>query len=505
MEKLKELVDLVTRNKIKSVDMIGGLSDTDTKLGQFYESLKNGEIHSDEEAFELLYTGEEHEKNAYYKLKHTLRERLLNTLYFTDLKHSTYSEIRKAKLSLQKLIHTHNLLYNKGALVNAIDLAEKSLTTALFYEFTEEAYYLARRLRAHYASHCGQREKFQYYHTITQQQQEFLEAESLGQGYKNDLVTLYIADKSTKDFVYHVVNGYLDNLQRKALPGITCNYYYYLSFLKVAKHMSINDYAMAGRVCKEAIETLNSYRFLNYKWILLLSLQYIACCIQTKNYEEGKATILYCQTLFFKTTYNWFKINELYFMLCTHTKNYDKALEIFEETVGNQHFAAQPKSLREPWKIYEAWLYFLTKSSAITTADSSKNTELDFRINKYLNEVPIFSKDKRGLNIPILISQIMLLLLQKKYDVILDKIEAIAKYKDRYIRKEDNFRSNMFIRMLLEIPNGYFKRTQVAQRAGKYKLQLEAMPLDIANQSRDLEIVPYEDAWELLLLQLEQK
>ena len=50
-----------------------------------------------------------------------------------------------------------------------------------------------------------------------------------------------------------------------------------------------------------------------------------------------------------------------------------------------------------------------------------------FRVSRYANDVPIFSKDKQGLNVPILISQIALLLQEKKYNIVIDRMEAIGK------------------------------------------------------------------------------
>ena len=76
MTELKELVDIITRNKVKSIEIIGNPSDKGTKMMQFYDLIAKGQVQSDEEAFRLLYKKGE-DKNAYYKLKHLLRDRLV--------------------------------------------------------------------------------------------------------------------------------------------------------------------------------------------------------------------------------------------------------------------------------------------------------------------------------------------------------------------------------------------------------------------------------------------
>jgi hypothetical protein len=98
-----------------------------------------------------------------------------------------------------------------------------------------------------------------------------------------------------------------------------------------------------------------------------------------------------------------------------------------------------------------------------------------------------------------------LLLQQKRYDALIDRVEAIEKYKDRYLDKENNFRSNIFVRLLLEIPKRDFSFTQISRKTEKLVARLNEAPLEIANQSHDLEILPYEDTWEIILEELRKR
>jgi len=81
----------------------------------------------------------------------------------------------------------------------------------------------------------------------------------------------------------------------------------------------------------------------------------------------------------------------------------------------------------------------------------------------------------------------------------IDRIEAIKKYCSRYLRQDDNFRSNCIIKLLLQIPEGSFHRQAVLRRAGKYLEQLQSVPLEIAYQTHEIEIIPYEDLWEMTI------
>jgi hypothetical protein len=88
-----------------------------------------------------------------------------------------------------------------------------------------------------------------------------------------------------------------------------------------------------------------------------------------------------------------------------------------------------------------------------------------FSIGKFINETPVYSKDKRGHSITILVLQILFLLQRKKYGEVLDKMDALNMYCYRYLRKGHTFHSNCFIKMVLEIPKGYFNRTAATRKA----------------------------------------
>ena len=112
---------------------------------------------------------------------------------------------------------------------------------------------------------------------------------------------------------------------------------------------------------------------------------------------------------------------------------------------------------------------------------------------------------KRQENIPILLSQILILIIDKDYDRLLSRIEAVEKYASRYLRKDQNFRSNCFIKMILEIPKRNFHRKAVERHAKKYIQKLESMPLQMADQPYEIEIIPYEHLWEYTLESLDTR
>jgi len=112
--------------------------------------------------------------------------------------------------------------------------------------------------------------------------------------------------------------------------------------------------------------------------------------------------------------------------------------------------------------------------------------------------VPHFSKDKRGMNMASLIVQILHGLADKNYDLVADRIEATQKYLTRYAKNRENFRSNTFIKMLLCLSQANFHREAVLRKSASLSNQLQLCPLAAANQSHEIEIIPFEVVWELI-------
>ncbi len=169
---------------------------------------------------------------------------------------------------------------------------------------------------------------------------------------------------------------------------------------------------------------------------------------------------------------------------------------MFEQASSHPSFKHLDPVNAESWKISEAYLLYLLYVGRVS---SNSEKAFSFRIAKFLNEVPIFSKDKKGMNIPILIVQILFTIAQQRYDLAIMRMDSIEKYCARYLRKDDTYRSNLFIKMLLCIPQAGFHRVAVSRRAAKYRDLLLKHPLEYANQGHQIEVIPYEVLWEMAL------
>ena len=103
------------------------------------------------------------------------------------------------------------------------------------------------------------------------------------------------------------------------------------------------------------------------------------------------------------------------------------------------------------------------------------------------------------MNVHLLIIQMLSYTVQEQYNRAIDRVEAIQKYCGRHLRRNDAFRSNCFLKMLLELPINGFHRAAVERKVEKWQKKMDEVPFDIVSQSHEMEIIPYEVLWELVV------
>lgn len=501
MQTLLELVAAINKNKTKSVSVIEHGHSDGTKLYQLYEQISSGKVTCDEEAFALLYPGTSN-KNPYYKLKHELRERLYNTAFFVDAKKSKGNQRREAMLNCQYYHAVSWVLAILGARKNAEALIRKIIKLAKKYEFTYEYLNALQRL----SNFLVLRGNVKELGTVNEEIIAWSEAfrrQIFCDIYARNIQIQYTKDRSTKSYVVEQIERYIDHLDSLPPAPETLKSFYFYNMLKMYLEMALNRYDAAIAVGLPILERVRNYRFLDRVALYGVSVNLTACFIATKRYEEGAAVLedLLVQLKALKSSFNWFKAKEMSFMLSIHSRRYDVSRTVLREVSESPRFAKMPEYIQETWRIFGAYEEVLVQSGRLPAQKVAGKRV--FRLRRYLNNVPTFSKDKRGLNVPILVSQIVLLLQTKGYDELIDRFEALAKYRDRYLNPDVNYRSNIFLRMVLEIVKRNFDRALIKRKAAKLSDLLSGAPTDVMNQSYDQEIIPYEDLWEIILEALE--
>ncbi len=496
MRDLIELANLLHKTKLKSSGILDIILEPDSKMQQLYDAIVSARIRSDDDASAwLLDSGEEASKLP--NLKNKLKDRMLDSVFLLDFKEPGFADRQKAILECYKKWAAAMILVMRNAKIAGIDLLEKLLRHSIRFEFTELTCDILRLLRMHYSTSGGDLKK---YENIRDQLHYYLDIwrmENQVEEFYTDLISRYVNSKSTKMEVseqakvyYSIAKPYLEQCEsfKVQLFG---------RLIHIFGYSSVNDYVTTARLCEEAVSFFDKKDYDSGFALQVFYYNLITCYLQLREFEKGQAIIERCQKLVETGSFNWFKLQELFFLLAMHTAHYEAAAQVLGIVMDDPRFETQSYQVTEIWKIYNAYTHFLIKIGKLPPESLPSQRNTRFKLGKFLNETPVFSKDKRGMNIPILIVQILYALAERDYQQCLDRMEGIEKYCSRYLKQNDTFRSNCFIKMLLQIPTYAFHRERVTRHTQKLYEMLCSVPMEVANQAYEIEIIPYETLWQI--------
>jgi len=499
MQDLKELVFILKRFQLKLLNPNGQQVERSSMLGQLYDALDKNRIDTDEQAETLLYPDKK-SGSKYRQLKSVLRERMLNAIASFDPEGMNMSDYQKAYYECHKEWLVVKILSGQNANTAALSLATKLLKEVEFYEFSLLAVDIAAYLRFQYGLRESNDKKFNEYHHIYVFQQSVYEAECKAEEYYTFLMVKQVNNRSAKEEVALLAENQYDLISPFLSKFNTYKLHLYGRLIGLHRFTARNKYEEALAYCLETVAFFQQKKYEAQVPIQIFSYQMLICHIQLRQFEEGDKVAGVCMNFSNEGTFNWFKYKELYLQLSFHADRFDRGAEILQEVLAHPRFQFLPDNAKEIWRIYESYAYFLFEQGKLQGL--KKNS---FKLGKFINDTPIFSKDKAGLNIAIIIIKYLYLLQQRKLGQLLDEAEAIEHYCYRYLRNKNTLRSYYFIRMLLQIPTGQFDVEQINKKTIKYQRLLAENPISIANQIYEIEIVPYEILWQLALESVQRK
>lgn len=246
-----------------------------------------------------------------------------------------------------------------------------------------------------------------------------------------------------------------------------------------------NDYNRVIALCREIISWLDSKGF---GWYAPFYYYLVPACIIQKRFVEGKTYIKRAMGSVNRKSNNWNTFAYARFLLEMHAENYQEAYIMYKKIERKK---IENPALKERWMIAKAYLNFLIQQGKI-------NAKGNFKLTKFLNEVPVSNMDKAGNNVDVIILSIIHRY-QNDRTWIIDKQEAIEKYMQRYL----NGRSKLILKMLLSgIQNNFDKESM---EVNNWRHMEKLMKNEEGNNEiLAFEIIPFERLWGMVLTSLQK-
>ena len=319
---------------------------------------------------------------------------------------------------------------------------------------------------------------------------------------RNEILRYYKSSQSTSALITQMCESAISRYKsyENNIPSFYFHNYFY--FLKHIKFTNTKNHLAVYNNAETALEYFENLPFdyvpgrLTYLYVVIIFQ------IQKEQYLKAARTIEKALLLVRNKSGHWFAIKENEILLNFHRGTYSRTCGIFYDQYLSKEFKDLQKIEQQRWHLYEVYVRILLEAGLA----EYKGRKKQYNVHKFLNDLPRFSNDKRAMNIPILIAQMIFLIIRRKHDQATDRITALEKYSKRYLKKnDDTFRSNCFIKMLLEVPKQGFNKIAIERHAKKYFDRLKSSEIELIDQPFEIEIIPYERLWEIIMDNLSRK
>lgn len=499
MQDLVDLIEFIQKTKFKSNSLLEALIRSDSQLGKMYHAIAKNEAISDRDLLEIL--PELGTLQAVSTLRNRLKNRLCDAVFLLDFREENYPDRQAAFVECVKKWSAAMILITKNIRSIGIKQLENLLRHTLEFEFTEMSMNIIRTLELYYGTIEGNQRKFnELEETLLELESAWLAEQKAERLYSN-LVMHYVNARADKYAASEKAKEYFEQIQPLMQRHEAFKVHFFGYLIKTIIFDSLHEYDKMEQVCLDAVAFFETKKYRSGMVLQTFYYNLLTCYLNTRQFEKGLPYFQELEHLVEPNSFNWFKLQEIYLMTAMHSEKYREGLNTLEKVRANPSFQSQPSHVQEIWRIFEAYLYYLMLTGQLP-GDESRLSH--FRMSRFLNEVPVLSKDKRGMNIAVLTVQFLYYAAMHMQDECENRVDAFKKYVTRYLNDDTTLRNRCFIKMILQIPASSFDSKLIRKKTREPFSQLQQMPWHTVNQHREVEVVPYEHLWLIVLRSLEK-
>jgi hypothetical protein len=354
-------------------------------------------------------------------------------------------------------------------------------------EFVVEA---AKALMDYVAVAGDDPNEFDTYYALYQEHSEWRAVEERAQIYLERIRLPYIRKKAFQKEVGVLAHRYVEELQPYVLN--IASHQFHLSFFSLQSYRYSAEalYSQASQVHEEAIQYFSQCAYPCEGALTIFNYLEIVNCLYAGNYRRGSDHFDRAVQLSTVGSINWFGTLELGFYLKMYQEDYLGAAQLHHTAVHHKKFNVLRDTQRETWNILGAYLFIVQQLKSLPLPEALVPR---VKSSKFRNDIKDYTQDKTGMNIAILAAGVLLEFVEGKEIALWDRISALEKYRERYLRgSEGTHRSQLFIKILVILSKYNHDGGKFLDKAAPYLEELRTAPLQITNQAHELEIVPYE-------------
>ncbi len=493
-----QLSKLVSKQKVKAIGLFKDSKiDSETKYLHLFENIIDNNITNDAQAKKALNYAEN--SKAFLKFKERYTKKILDYIVLSETTVRSKEFINEEYCRLLQLYSVAKIIQYKQQSRNSIKLYNYIFAQAKKYEFLDLQLFTAIQIKSHYAYMEPSKKIFgQFTKEVEFINNKLNKSLELDKFYDDTSHKFVVLNENIKDdFKLETLN-----LSEIFINGIEEDdtFLYKSKVYEIAAYAYTinNEFEKSIEISKQSIEISTEKDYIPRYKIYSAYRDIISNYLKLSDFKNAETYLKKILEMSSVQSHNYFQMKAIEYTLYAFSKDYESLFNVTHEVLSSKRLKEFQIHL-EAWKLRKAFANILLEAGKIDEKLTEHPKYKKFKLNKFLNEVELFSKDKRGTNISILIVELMHFLIRKQYGKLLDRLDALNQYTYRYLRNDHTLRSNCFIKMLLKLPEAEYHPLRTERYVKKYEKKLRENPFKISLKSIDVEIIPYEQLWEIII------
>jgi hypothetical protein len=491
LEVLKRLVVIISKRKQRQYPLLElkSINEHSSKENVFFRHIKKGLIQTDNDASQLIY-GTKSDDDRFRMLKSRLKQKLLNHMFFLDFTDNNQKISSQYEQECVQQLHQAKMLLFTGEHKIARSLLLKALTTAERCEFTKYKLSSLEDLVKIYSDNCQPHLFDDIVKRLNTTRDLYKkEEEAKEQYYYIKMMVVKSVNSRKKNLENALIC--VENLKKLFDETKSFNIFEYLYRIILLHKDITGDFKGIISLLTE-IETgkynghpLNKLRLEKNQIIQSRAFAYL----RAWEFEEGCTYIENNLELFNESSLAWYDLFETYFLILVYSKKYKIALEIIDQVFDNKTFDKLSVEEKEKWKLFNIYLHLIYSGNFYMR---------NFNKLNIIEVLPEYDKNKEGFNAAVIILQFIYFTEQRQYDQLVIRRDELKQYMANHFKENFSYRSRTMYKLLnIVVENELdLKKIQFKSRYLVKKLHENRV---VGNAYTELEIVPYEYLWELLL------
>ncbi len=493
MDTIKALLQIKKKFNVSQKEAL-----SDSKLLLFEKILMENENATDEEICHLLY-GNCRKTSTYRTIKFRVEEKLMNEVFLlsSNISHDN-------NYSLKTILAAKNYtialsLHKYGFADEAISLFTKNLNYCNKYSLTNIALLNIKPLYYHFAFVNPNVNRMNKMLNESERLMHVFECEKKIEHYNAIISHLYVLNKGgmNKNQLSNVaamVQNIIEIKNTVSSRNIDILSYDLICFY----YMLTGEFESCIKTAKEGLAKAEGNQQFDQLFKHTCFSNLALSNFHLANYGLAEKWFLKAMAVLPKGSRKLFHDSAKYFVVLVRQKSYEKLVPLYLEIIQYKSIKKY-EFIYETWLIIEAIIHFLIDLGKIKSSKQELAKLPKFSVNKFINSVPFFSKDKKGQYITIHIIKILFLLQKSKFDQIVNLSDSLNQYTYKYLKNDETLRSNCFIKMILKMVKVNFHPERTKNHVKPLYNRLTLSKIIIDERSSEVEIIPYEVLWEYIM------